>query len=504
MSTLQYREVEAWPPLAWLAVCESAHDDVLVLHGTQVEAHPEWFCEAVWDGEFEEGGFDQNDRVYGSGGRLREGRLRFVSCGVTFDRLHHVVRGGRTFVSNSLACLATGTELELDVTHPHYLKDFMSIKRGYRGCVRQIVTSEEPIELTYYDDLVWVDGRLEAEPKQREKADLGSYDSYRRFMASALEGLFANARSAARRHRYEPLVAISSGMDSGTAAALSVPHGLREGFTFRTARRGKEDSGQSMAKALGIEVETFERDDWHRYDLPEVPFLLGDARGPDVFYRSAENLIAGRLLLTGYTGGGLWTTRKRLSADTMPRVDTSGLSLAEYRLWVGALHLPVPAIGYAQMAEVEAISFQPEMERWRVPRSYDKPIARRVLVEAGVEPDSVARYNRASTVLWVGESTFLSDASREDFAGWLRRNEERLVQAHGGPPVADLPRGGPDVAVGRRLAEFARSAPGRQHGMKAIARWLLRGADPTPLMRYFLPWAMEHGRRRYGSPDLSR
>jgi hypothetical protein len=40
--------------------------------------------------------------------------------------------------------------------------------------------------------------------------------------------------------------------------------------------------------------------------------------------------------------------------------------------------------------------------------------------------------------------------------------------------------------------------------MKALARLLLRGADPKPVMRYFLPWAMEHGRRRYGSPDLSR
>ena len=46
-----------------------------------------WFCEAVWDGDYEAGDFDLTDLVFGSGGRLRDERAIFVSSGTTVDRL---------------------------------------------------------------------------------------------------------------------------------------------------------------------------------------------------------------------------------------------------------------------------------------------------------------------------------------------------------------------------------------------------------------------------------
>jgi len=503
VSAFRHRDMETWPPLAWLAVCEPSRSEILVLHGSRVETRDEWFCEAVWDGAFERGDFDANDRVYGSGARARDGVVRFVSCGTTLDRLHHVQRGSRSFVSNSLAALVAGAGLDLDPTCPHYVKDFLSIKRGYRDHVRQLRTTAEPIELVYYDDLVWSDGVLSRAPKHHRKADLGSFAAYRRFMDDTLARLFANARSEARAHRYEPVAALSSGLDSGASAALAAPHGLREAFTFRHGRGGRADAGRETARALGLDLHELERHAWRDHVLPEVPFLLADGRGPDVFYRAAEPLLAGRLLLTGYGGGGLWGLKRRIDGDALVRIDTSGLSLAEYRLWTGALHVPVPMIGYRQAPEIDALGRQPEMAAWRVGGPYDKPVARRILLEAGVPESALACANRAATVLWAGEGTFFSEASREDFAAWLRRNEARLAPSHPGPPVRDLPRDGRREALGRALLEFANRSPRAKRPMKAVAWRLLRMADPRPVMRYFLPWAMEHGRRRYAHPALA-
>src|SRR5690349_24391142 len=106
----EYLHERDWPAQAWLAECHPDH--VLVRHGGRVEARPDWFCEAVWDGPFEQGDFDLTDVVAGSGGRMRDGRVVFVPTGATTDRLHSIrvpaAAGGtrgRVLVSNSLPCL---------------------------------------------------------------------------------------------------------------------------------------------------------------------------------------------------------------------------------------------------------------------------------------------------------------------------------------------------------------------------------------------------------------
>ena len=38
--------------------------------GPWVELRSNWFCEAAWDGQFDQGDFDRTDIVAGSGGKL--------------------------------------------------------------------------------------------------------------------------------------------------------------------------------------------------------------------------------------------------------------------------------------------------------------------------------------------------------------------------------------------------------------------------------------------------
>ena len=68
-------------------------------------AGDDWFCEAVWEGPFSDGGFDETDIVFGSGVRIRGDRVVFVASGIHIDRLLSVDTPDGVLVSNSLACL---------------------------------------------------------------------------------------------------------------------------------------------------------------------------------------------------------------------------------------------------------------------------------------------------------------------------------------------------------------------------------------------------------------
>ena len=90
-----YETASSWPPLAWLAICEPGSKSIHLIHGGGVECREQWFCEAVWDSTFSEGGFDRTDLVFGSGGRLREREAIFVSAGSTVDRLQWAIHDNR-------------------------------------------------------------------------------------------------------------------------------------------------------------------------------------------------------------------------------------------------------------------------------------------------------------------------------------------------------------------------------------------------------------------------
>src|SRR4051812_48294900 len=101
--------IDGWPPLAWAAKCSKTGSVITVYHGKQVETRNEWFCEAVWDNEFESGDFDKTDLVFGSGCRGRGNNAIFVSSGTTVDRLQSISSPDGVWVSNSLTCLLTVT-----------------------------------------------------------------------------------------------------------------------------------------------------------------------------------------------------------------------------------------------------------------------------------------------------------------------------------------------------------------------------------------------------------
>ncbi len=78
-----FSKKDLWPPLAWLARFSKGNETIEVSHGARVECDPDWFCEAVWDGDYEKGDFDATDVVFGSGARIRGSQLTFVTSAAT-------------------------------------------------------------------------------------------------------------------------------------------------------------------------------------------------------------------------------------------------------------------------------------------------------------------------------------------------------------------------------------------------------------------------------------
>ncbi|MFQ6025971.1 MAG: hypothetical protein ACE5Q6_00490, partial [Dehalococcoidia bacterium] len=157
------------------------------------------------------------------------------------------------------------------------------------------------------------------------------------------------------------------------------------------------DYGGPIAKQLGM--RTVEHDRWQYLELgdfPEAEFLASCPPGLETNWAPCEPDVEQRIVFTGY-GGTLWDRIVNLGAH-FPRTDISGVSLGEFRLRTGFVHLPVAFIGATSRMSIRRISTSPEMALWSINESYDRPIARRIVEEAGVDRHLFGQEKRGSVV----------------------------------------------------------------------------------------------------------
>lgn len=500
---LEYVPVPEWPPLAWLARCERSGSKAVVFHGSRVETHDEWFCEAAWAGDYQDGDFDRTDIVAGSGGRLRGGELIFVSSGSTVDRLNALEREGEAWVSNSLACLVASAEATLSPSYTQYWRTFRSVVRGIRGYRPDLPTSAGPIRLVYFDNLVW-DGRaLTLRPKPGLGRDFSSFARFSGFLSESMEAMARNMASPGRRFPYRLLTTASSGYDSSTVTVLARQAGCEFVVCVDHDREGDDDSGEPLARVLGMKVVSIKSHAWRRNDLPEVAFLAADSHGGDVFFKGAEPALEGTVLFTGFHGDKMWDKHPKDVSENIVRGDQSGLSLSEYRLRAGFLHCPVPFWGVRQIRDVKAISNSPELEAWDVEGDYSRPICRRIVEEAGVPRELFGTKKKATWVQFIGSREFMCESSVHDYMDWLRANRTDWLRRGRIPPIVSMEVDRLELA-GRHffLLDASRSSHGK-NGQKLSFPTRVRAAiseRPTRLRRHVFPWAVEHAQKSYVRP----
>jgi hypothetical protein len=390
----EFLAVPALPRLAWGACIRAGDPVVRVLHGPWVETHGDAFVEGAWDAPFSGWDFDRSADLAGSGGKVTPHGVRFATPANMYDRLHSVRAGAALFVSNSLAFTLALSGDRLDPAHRHYYLDLLDFYRcGIRVKTKRLrLAGNRSLALHDCCNLeVTPDGGVTRVEKPWEPPP-ASYTDYVALLTDTLGRMIANAGDGGRRWRYRPLAMISQGYDSTAVAALARSVGCREAVTFLRSDSGRgyvDDSGEAIARCLGLTVTTYERNDSLR--LPgfrEEEFYL-EPWGVDRTMAVMEDQLVGALLLSGRSAEVVWSrggARHWGLRDFQHPVNrTPGCALGELRLRTGFLHFAPATIAAAVHApRIHGWNEAPEMRPWSIGGDYDKPIARRILEEAGV------------------------------------------------------------------------------------------------------------------------
>jgi hypothetical protein len=414
---LSYELAPSWPGLAWAAICENGSSSIPVIHGPAVDRRENWFCEAVWNGPFSEGNFDQTDVVFGSGARCRPDGVTFVSSAAASDRLQVSVRGNRTFVSNSLPCLMAVTGARLDPTFRGYADLFLSVTRGLDDVPDLPIDDGAAVQFAFRANLRWDGCQLHRVPKCAEPRSFSRFDDYVAFQRSALQRIGENMASPQRQRAYSWLGTISRGYDSATCALLAREAGLRRVVTIDESRPDVVDDGSDIARALGLACVVVSRLAWTSQDPLEPLFLVADGQGKEIPIAGAAAELDHVVLVTGHGGDTAWS----LDAAEYANPGTySGMSMAEYRLHLGFIHLPCPYIGWNQLSDILKLSRSDEMTAWNTGGTYNRPICRRLLEEAGVPRGSFAVSKTGASIRFLRGEDAWSKKGRQAFVAWLR------------------------------------------------------------------------------------
>ncbi len=424
-----------YPRLAW--VFDSAPEPSAYC-GADVETFEHGLVEGCWDGPFTEFDFPGCPNFFGSGIVARERILWFCPPRHTVDCLYAMVRQGRILVSNSLAVLYLQSNAALDLNH-NYTRRLATVINGIDDCEEIIYDlADHTLYRIVHDDFYFVDGTPHRR-RERNGGVFGDFAEYRCYLLETLAACAENATDPRRRRPYHLLTTCSSGYDSNTGAALAAELGCERAITLRLGREGRVDSGRPVAEILGLDCVERERltQPTGRV-VDEVEFLMTGAGGGDYTLSVFADELDGSLCLSGYPSA-VWDLSARPSG-TLVRKDNSGCSLAEFRLRVGFLHIPVPCIGALGHPSIAAISRSAEMAPYRVGGRYDKPVPRRILEEAGVPRTLFGQQKQAVQLIFSWGPEHLSAEARAAFEDFLRRQGRRwhVRAAHAGFHVGNF------------------------------------------------------------------
>ncbi|NDY74435.1 hypothetical protein [Desulfobacter hydrogenophilus] len=378
------KRIDSWPKLTWGAKILANSNVIEIIHGPSVEDHEDWVVEGCWTGVFEDGGFDQTDLIFGSGIRIRNEKVVFVSSGSTLDRLWWKQDKNEAIISNSLPAFLCLSRLDF-LNDYNYSAAVGSIRLGLDHYQRVLPLSDGDINVLYYHNLIWDGLILKEQPKPYSSDEFLSFEDYESYLNENARALKKNAASKKRKINVSVLSTVSQGYDSLLSTVLAKNHmGCRQTVTIKESSslwRGS-DSGKKIAECLGIECVEYKRKIGFVSD--EVFFWAVAGRAMELNMAQFDYPEPLCLFLTGFHGDTVWGTDSRYISNPFLSPSVAGMGISEYRLIRGIFHCPVPYWGIRHFPAIQKISKSSEMEPWSIGGSYDRPIPRRIVEEAGV------------------------------------------------------------------------------------------------------------------------
>lgn len=419
MYELAVNRYDSLPALAWLA--RVVDHDVSISCGNAVDSFEKGIFEGAWAGNFADASFDQARTIMGSGMKLRENDIIFVPPSHTLEALYVFEKQREIYVSNSIAFLFQAGDIE-----PIFDKDIgakmASTVKGIHDYDTQIFSTKKGVvyRFLYNNFTVSPTGKIAMSPKD-ERFLFSGFHSYIQEVEQDFNLVIQNAASSLRKEQFSVITTCSSGYDSLTGAVLSSKFGCNEALTLKNARGGENDSGKSVGETIGLRVHELERvDSVKNRDSSEAEFLATGMGGEDYVYKAFEPFLNKRLLVTGFHGDKIWD-KHTLPKPGIVRGDVSGSSLSEFRLRVGFIHVPLPFVGANCHRAVYSISNSEEMQAYSIGGSYDRPIPRRIVEEAGIARNRFGQSKKAASILFNSRPSLLS----QDFRSRVKDAEKR-------------------------------------------------------------------------------
>jgi hypothetical protein len=438
---LQAVSVPSLPKLAWVAEVHRKYGTVFVQHGSSVESRERFFIEGVWNGPFENGGFGETDCVFGTGGILNDASIRFITSASTVDCLYYFESKTSVTVSNSLPLVLAYRDDALDPRcqeFPNICDSFLDGIDGYR---RTIPTVKGTIRRQIYRNLDIFRDHI-SESDKRMPPTFGSFEAYRNYRRDNLALIAANARDNSRTRPLEIWSTQSKGYDTTAINAMASVHGLDKVFTITTGKskfhlahndedKAPDDDGSEICEALGLKCIPVDRRAFTESFDEEYLYYCARHHNQDVNLKEINRHITNPgVLLTGVHGEILcandpFVEPPLMMDSTIKRDDVAGHGLAELRLVVGFIHLPVPFIGARRKADIVRITESAEMDPWRLSNVYDRPVARRIAEEAGVPRHMFGQSKVGSVVIFPLPSIPYGKTLRREFFQYLA--DERIM-----------------------------------------------------------------------------
>jgi hypothetical protein len=393
MKKIEYQAVSIFPKLAWVSIIDEKRTNINVYHGKYVECQQDWFIEGIWDGPFDDDNFHETDLIFGTGMKAAGENIIFVSSSSAADRLYYSFYQDKLLVSNSLPCLIAFTDIEM-APEKDYAEFFRSLEKYFGKYERELPVRDANGKILNIlgDNLVYSSGKVTIEAKP-QKHHFNDFVSLSTFMRESFLRLKNNWECSGRENKLLTFSTISTGYDSAAVSFFAAQAGCNNFFTcvssntlgpkFLRSKRKKMDDGSKIAGHMGKTCIKFDRHDFKDdfsneiYLFPGMPNTRLTNFLPMINY--LDRLNEPSILFTGIGGDSAWGGDSEDSA-----YDYGVISLSEIRLKSGFIHCSFLFWLSRFRALLLEISGSEEMKRWSIRSSYDRPIPRRMLEEAGI------------------------------------------------------------------------------------------------------------------------
>jgi len=400
-----------------------------VFCGNSVEVRKDRLFEGAWDGDFEEGAFDLSSAFFGSGLVIRDDEVVLVPTTGNRERIFVTADCNSTVqcASNSLLCWLTQTGEQLDPDWPDY---YVELCKANALCpidadnllqALPTLRLDKGRELGIVNVAPWVIGTKKSwrRPAPKGPAFSPEFSKYRLFLSEGMTRVLANASSPLRKTALQAQTSLSEGFDAVAVSVLAAELGVKKCITLL----GREDA-RSIGRKLGLQMTSKHRAlTWfHKKEkVQEFHALpIGQNQPMGLF----ESTLTDSLLFTGIYGDSCWIMSPNYWYNCL-----SGNSLLEFRLRIGLIIIPVPAIGMWHMETIHQISESTEMHKFRQemggtasePYDESRPIPRRIGLEAGLNWEDFGNKKIAGAI---APPDSLQGFSKFSYEKYLRGVEE--------------------------------------------------------------------------------